>query len=225
MGSLGAAQPAGSVQSRDLWLLMRLLSAAQSVPRIADRLIAERGSLGSVLSASEERLRQLGADSNGVAIISLIREAIRAVADRPASDSRRIDRSEQLVDILYADMVWMEVEEFRAAFLDSGQRLIRIETLGRGSVNAAPVYPREVARRALELNAAAVILVHNHPSGDPRPSAADTAISRRVAAALATLDVVLVDHIIIGRGGWARAMQPLVPVSDISTDGISTASH
>lgn len=216
------SRPQSLPQSRDHWLLMRLLAAGQSLPRAADRLIAERGSLGAVLSASEERLRQLGADSNGVAIISLIREAIRAVTDQPADSQRLIERPEQLVDMLYADMVWLDVEEFRAAFLNSGRRLIKIETLGRGTFDAAPVYPREVARRALELNASAVILVHNHPSGDPRPSSADHAITRRVSAALATLEIMLVDHLIIGRQGWARAMQP---GSTISTVGISTETH
>jgi len=79
-----------------------------------------------------------------------------------------------------------------------------------------------VARRALELSATAVIIVHNHPSGDPRPSAADHDITRRIGAALATIDVALIDHLIISRGGWARAMQPLQP---ISTVGISTGGH
>jgi DNA repair protein RadC len=192
--------------SRDRWLLMRLLGAVESVPRLADRLLAERGSLGAVLALSDERLRQLGADANGIAILGLLREAISAVLSPEGPERPRIGDASTVAEWLYASMAWLPVEEVRALFLDGGQRLIRAERLGTGSVRAAVVYPREVARRALELSASAVILVHNHPSGDPTPSAEDVTISRRVAAALATIEVTLLDHVVIARGGWASAM-------------------
>jgi DNA repair protein RadC len=203
---LAPAGPARPGAARDRWLLMRLLAAGQSRPKLADRLIAEKGSLGSVLALSEERLRQLGADANGIAILTLLREAIGAVVDPRPSDRPRIENGAQIARTLFAEMAWLDVEQVRAAFLDSGQRLIAIEILGTGSVQGAAVYPREIARRTLELSAAAVVLVHNHPSGDPRPSAADIGISERVAAALGAIDATLLDHLVIARDGYASAM-------------------
>ncbi len=220
-----AAKRSPGAQSRDRWLLMRLLGAVESVPRLADRLLAERGSLGAVLTLSEERLRQLGADANGIAILGLVREAIGAVLSPEGQGRPRIAAPEAVVGWLYAEMAWLPVEEVRALFLDSGQHLIRAETLCAGSVRAATVYPREVARRALELAASAVILVHNHPSGDPTPSAGDVAMSRRVAAALGTIEVALLDHVVIGRDGWASAMprQPGQGDPGLSMIDMSTA--
>lgn len=198
----------GAAGSRDRWLLMRLFGAVESVPRLADRLLAERGSLGAVLALSDERLRQLGADANGIAILGLVREVISAVLSPERPERPRIEDASAVAEWLYASMAWLPIEEVRALFLDSGQRLIRAETLGTGSVRAAVVYPREVARRALELSAAAVILAHNHPSGDPTPSAEDVTMSRRMAAALATIEVTLLDHVVIARTGWTSAMPP-----------------
>ncbi|MFQ3666566.1 MAG: JAB domain-containing protein [Sphingomonadaceae bacterium] len=201
-----AEVPGAAGAARDRWLLMRLLAAGQSLPKLADRLIAERGSLGSVLALSEERLRQLGADANGIAILSLVREAIGAVVDPRPAERRRIDNGGQIARALFPEMAWLDFEQVRAAFLDAGQRLMTIEVLGSGTLHGATVYPREIARRTLELSAAAVILVHNHPSGDPRPSAEDVATSRRVAAALAAIDAMLLDHLVIAREGYASAM-------------------
>ena len=88
-------------------------------------------------------------------------------------------------------------------FLDKKNRLIADEMLGQGTVDHAPVYPREVARRALELSASALILVHNHPSGDPHPSAADVDMTRQVAAAIRVLNIALHDHLVVGKDGVA----------------------
>jgi DNA repair protein RadC len=90
-------------------------------------------------------------------------------------------------------------EQFRVLFLDVKNQLIADEVMNEGTVDHAPVYPREIARRAMELSAASVILVHNHPSGDPTPSQGDIEMTRRLAAALSTLNVVLHDHVIVGR--------------------------
>jgi DNA repair protein RadC len=94
-------------------------------------------------------------------------------------------------------------EQFRVLFLDKKNRLIADEMLGQGTVDHAPVYPREVARRALELSASALILVHNHPSGDPHPSAADVDMTRQVAAAIRVLNIALHDHLVVGKDGVA----------------------
>jgi len=94
-------------------------------------------------------------------------------------------------------------EQFRVLFLDKKNQLILDEVMNRGTVDHAPVYPREVMRRALELSAAAVILVHNHPSGDPTPSAADVEITRQVIDAGRTLKITVHDHLVVGREGVA----------------------
>jgi DNA repair protein RadC len=198
----GGLQAAGSDCPRDRWLLMRLLAAGQSMPRLADRLIEEQGSLGSVLAASEERLRQLGADSNGIAILNLIRETIGVVLERKATERLPVQDGSALAEAMFSEMAYLPVEQVRVAFLDAGRRLIRIEILGTGTARAAHVYPREIARRCLELSASGAVLVHNHPSGDPQPSADDVQMTRKVRRALEAIDVELVDHLVIGRRGY-----------------------
>jgi DNA repair protein RadC len=94
------------------------------------------------------------------------------------------------------------VEQFRLLFLDNKNRLLADEAQARGTVNHTPVYPREVVRRALELAATAIILVHNHPSGDPSPSRDDIEMTREIKAATGTLGILLHDHIIVGNGSW-----------------------
>lgn len=219
----GHRPQASEHHARDRWLLMRMLAAVQCEPRLSERLMGERGSLGAVLALSDERLRQLGADANGVTIIRLMREAVAAVTEPAVENRSRVISSQAVVDRLFAAMAWLSVEQVRAVYLDAGRCLIRSEILGTGSSRAAPVYPREVVRRALELSASSVILVHNHPSGDPTPSTADIALSRKMGEALATLDIDLVDHVVIARTGWASAMPRIGMPANISTARISTA--
>ncbi len=106
----------------------------------------------------------------------------------------------QLLDYLRVAQAGKQIEQFRLLFLDSKNRLIADEVHATGTIDETPVYPREVAKRALEHRAAALIVVHNHPSGDPTPSKADIAITREIAAALKALDIALHDHLILGRG-------------------------
>jgi DNA repair protein RadC len=94
------------------------------------------------------------------------------------------------------------IEQFRILFLDDEDRLLADEAQARGTVNHTPVYPREVARRALELDAAALVLVHNHPSGDPTPSREDLAMTKQVADALRVVGIAVRDHLIVGNGRW-----------------------
>lgn len=104
-----------------------------------------------------------------------------------------------LLDYCHTAMSHRETEHFRVLFLDRKNTLIADEELGRGTVDHVPVYPREVLRRALELNASALILVHNHPSGDPTPSAADISMTEQIQTAAQALSVTLHDHLIIGK--------------------------
>ncbi len=107
-----------------------------------------------------------------------------------------------LMAYLNAVMAREKVEQFRILFLDSQNRLLADEAQARGTVNHTPVYPREVVRRALELQAAAIILSHNHPSGDPTPSRDDIAMTRQIVEAAKTLSIAVHDHVIIGNGTW-----------------------
>ena len=107
----------------------------------------------------------------------------------------------QVLDYCRGAMAFLETEEFRILFLDKKNGLIADEVQGRGTVDHTPVYPREVIRRALELNASAIILVHNHPSGDPTPSTADVTMTETIADLAQSLGVKLHDHLIIGRNG------------------------
>ena len=109
---------------------------------------------------------------------------------------------QRLMDYLGAVLSRERVEQFRILFLDSRNRLLADEAQQRGTVNHTPVYPREVVKRALELHATALILVHNHPSGDPSPSRDDIEMTKAIGAAAAVLSVVLHDHVIVGNGRW-----------------------
>jgi DNA repair protein RadC len=109
---------------------------------------------------------------------------------------------ERLLDYCHAAMAFSEVEEFRLLFLDRKNRLIRDERQQRGTVDQTPIYGREVVKRALELHACAVIMVHNHPSGDPQPSANDITITQKVREALRHVDIALHDHLIVSRTGY-----------------------
>lgn len=108
-----------------------------------------------------------------------------------------------VLDYLKANMAFRETEQFRVLFLDKKNRLIVDETMGEGTVDHCPVYPREIAKRALAYNACAVILAHNHPSGDPTPSSADIAMTKKVAEALEVFSIAVHDHIVVGRNDHA----------------------
>jgi DNA repair protein RadC len=124
--------------------------------------------------------------------------AKRELLDRPIFSSW-----DKVLDYCHASMAREKIEQFRLLFLDSRNALIADEVQQTGTVNHTPVYPREVVRRALELRASAVIMVHNHPSGDPTPSKDDIAMTREVKEAADKLGIVLHDHIIVGRRGHA----------------------
>jgi DNA repair protein RadC len=109
---------------------------------------------------------------------------------------------DRLMDYLNAALARERVEQFRVLFLDVRNRLLADEAQARGTVNHTPVYPREVVKRALELQASAIILVHNHPSGDPTPSRDDIEMTREVKRAAAALSITLHDHVIVGNGRW-----------------------
>ena len=188
----------------DYELLEFLLFTAQprgDVKPLAKDLLKRFGGLAGVLSAQADSLLAIpGMGDASIAALKAVREAglrlLRAeVAGRPVLSSWK-----QLLDYCTATAGFAEVEEFHLLFLDRKNALIADERQQRGTVDHTPVYPREVVKRALELSASAIIMVHNHPSGDPTPSKADIEMTREVQKAAAVLGVTLHDHVILGRG-------------------------
>ena len=181
----------------------------RSIPRrdvkpLAKALVARFGSFAEVLSAEPARLLEVEGVSAGIAADLKVIEAAGRRLARGAIRGRAVLESwGALQEYLRATMAFAPREEFRVLFLDKRNHLIADEVQGRGTVDHTPVYPREVARRALELSATAIILAHNHPSGDPTPSAADVAMTREIVAVLAPLKIVVHDHVILGRNGHA----------------------
>ena len=167
---------------------------------LAEELLDRFGSLAEVLSAEPEALAAAGLSMSAIAGVRLVRElALRFM--RAELHSRPLVTSwDTLINYCSAQIAHSKVEEFHILFLDRKNALIKHERQQRGTVDHTPVYTREVVKRALELGASALILVHNHPSGDPTPSQADIAVTKDIVKAAAPLGVTVHDHLIIGRG-------------------------
>ena len=196
---------AGAEGFPDYELLEFLLFSAlprQDTKPLAKALIARFGSFADAVSADREALLGVpGVGEAAVATLLAVREAARRLVRAELRERPVIASWEKLVDYCTATMAYAAVEEFRLLFLDRRNVLIADERQQRGTIDQAPVYVREVVKRALELGASAIIMVHNHPSGDPTPSRSDIEITKQVAQAAAPLGVRLHDHIVIGRSG------------------------
>jgi DNA repair protein RadC len=170
---------------------------------IARALINRFGSFAASISVSPQELRAVeGLGDAGASALKIVQAAALRLARAEVQDRPLLSQWETLMGYLNAVMAREKVEQFRVLFLDTRNRLLADEAQGRGTVNHTPVYPREVVRRALELHATAIILAHNHPSGDPTPSRADIDMTREIKAAAQALSIVLHDHVIIGNGKW-----------------------
>ncbi len=198
---------AGSAALADYELLELVLF--RSIPRrdtkpVAKALIARFGGLAEALNAPTARLVEVPGVGLSTALDLRIVSAVNERAMRSAIRSREVLGSWAAV-IAYctAAMAHQPREEFRILFLDKKNALIADEVQQTGTVDHTPVYPREVVRRALELSATAVILVHNHPSGDPTPSRADVEMTKTIAETAKPLGISVHDHLIIGRSGHA----------------------
>jgi DNA repair protein RadC len=169
------------------------------VKPLAKALLEEFGGFAKVMSAEPEALHEAGLGLAGIAAIKSVREAALRLM-RSELEARPIVNSwDKLIDYCSAQIAHGQVEEFHILFLDRKNVLLKHERQQRGTVDHTPVYPREVVKRALELQASALILVHNHPSGDPTPSKADIAVTQDIKRAAAPLNITLHDHVIIGR--------------------------
>ena len=189
--------------------LLALALPRRDTKPIAKRLIREFGGFGAVLSADAEALTGAGELSEGaVAAIKIAQAAALRLLASKVEGREMLGSWQALTDYLRADMAHNPVERVRVLYLNTRNVLIRNEMLSEGSVDEAAVYVREVIRRALACHAAAIILVHNHPSGDPQPSHQDIQLTREIIAAGKPLGIAVHDHVIVGTKGHTslRAM-------------------
>ncbi len=170
---------------------------------IAKALLARFHSFAGAIAAPLADLRAIeGLGEAGAAALKTVQAAALRLARTELLDRPLLDNWARLMDYLNAALARERVEQFRVLFLDARNHLLADEVQARGTINHTPVYPREVVKRALDLHAAAIILVHNHPSGDPTPSREDIAMTAETRKAAEALSLVLHDHIIIGNGRW-----------------------
>ena len=173
----------------------------QDVKPLARRLLDTFGDLNRVVTAPVPRLMAVEGVGEAVVQDLKILEAVSQRMMRARVMNRPVLSSwDALLDYCHTAMAHRETEQFRILFLDRKNVLIADEEQARGTVDHVPVYPREVVKRALELNASALILVHNHPSGDPTPSESDISMTAQVQDAAAVLGITLHDHLIVGKG-------------------------
>ena len=193
----------GSLGCRSI-LVELLRPFGADAPAWTDNLVDEFGSLAGVLAAGPDaQARVLGAGNPAIPHLGMVRGVMLHVLRGEALSGPVLTDSKALLDYLMADMAYLPAERLRVLFLNSKNRLLRDEVMSEGSVNETPVYPREIMRRALEIGATALILAHNHPSGDPQPSQGDIEATARIVAAASPLEIRVHDHVIIGRSGWS----------------------
>lgn len=196
---------AGGEAIPDYELLELILFSARprgDVKPLAKRLLKEFGTFAKVMYADESALRAVDEVGDAtIAALKTIRVAAQRLIKSEITDQPIIQSWSALMDYCKLAMGSSKVEEFRVLFLNHRHALIADEVMQRGTINHTPVYPREIVKRALELSAAAVILLHNHPSGDPTPSKADIDVTKKIVEATATIGVTVHDHVIITETG------------------------
>jgi len=197
----------GEQAMRDYELLELMLFRSipqRDVKPLAKAMIARFGSFAEVIGAPRERLIEIDGVGEATALdLKLVEAAARRLA-RGAIGQRAVLASwKDVIEYCRTAMAFSEREQFRILFLDKRNFLIADEVQSNGTVDHTPVYPREVVKRALELSASALILVHNHPSGDPTPSNADIRMTNDLQNIAKPLGIALHDHIIVGRNGHA----------------------
>ena len=194
---------AGGAALPDYELLELVLFRAiprQDVKPLARALIDRFGDFNGVVSAPPVRLSDVPGVGPAVIVeLKVIEAAAHRMARARVMQRHVLSSWDALLDYCHTVMAHRDTEQFRVLYLDRKNVLIADEEQARGTVDHVPVYPREVVKRALELNASALILVHNHPSGDPTPSDADISMTAQVVAAAAALGITVHDHLIIGR--------------------------
>ncbi|MGZ0190623.1 MAG: RadC family protein [Alphaproteobacteria bacterium] len=190
----------------DYELLELLLSQAiprQDVKPLAKSLIDAFGDFAGVISAEPARLSTIkGMGDAGIAAIKLTQAAALRLSRQQVMGQNVLNSWDKLMDYIRAAMAREKVEQLRLLFLNRKNVLIADEVQQKGTIDHTPLYTREVVKRALELGAAALIIVHNHPSGDPTPSKDDIAMTKQVRDALSKVGVVLHDHVVVGANSY-----------------------
>jgi DNA repair protein RadC len=186
-----------------LEMVLYIAVARCDTKALAKTLLARFGSFANVIAATEKELTAVkGIGPNGAATLKVVHAAAVRLTHAEVKDAPVLNNWDRLMDYLQAAIAREPIEHFRVLFLDTRNKLIADEAQARGTVNHTPVYPREVVRRALEHKATALILAHNHPSGDPSPSRADIEMTQAIKEAAAALEIVIHDHIIVGNGKY-----------------------
>jgi DNA repair protein RadC len=193
-----AAGPDALADHEMLEMLLFLALPRRDTKTIARELLKTFGGFGPAVTASPGELRRVeGLGDAGIAALKLAHATASRLLRGDLAAKPLLKSWDALTDYLRVTLGHERIEQFHVLFLDARARLIHDELMGRGTINHAPVYPREIARRALELQASTVILAHNHPSGTTEPSRDDVAMTREVRRALQPLGVVLHDHLIV----------------------------
>ena len=203
-----AAGPESVADHELLELLLFLALPRRDTKPIARALLGRFGSFANAIAAPLNELRGVeGMGEAGAAALKTVQAAALRLMRAEVREQPLLSNWDALMGYLTAVLARERVEQFRILFLDGRNRLLGDEAQSRGTVNHTPVYPREVAKRALELHATAIILVHNHPSGDTTPSSADVEMTGEINRALGPLGIVLHDHVIVGSAGWLSFRQ------------------
>jgi len=191
----------GGKGMEDYEILEMLLFASKprsDVKPLAKELVSKFGNMAAVLSAPPNELGNLGGMSDGaIASLKVAREAAVRMLAADIEDKPILQSWKNVLEYCRASMSFNKTEQFRIFFLDKKNKLIADELQQEGTVDHTPIYPREVVKRALELGASSIILVHNHPSGDPTPSKADVKMTEQIVMAAASLGVEVHDHLIV----------------------------
>jgi DNA repair protein RadC len=178
--------------------------ARRDLKPLAKELLEQFGSFAEVVSAPLERLKSIkGLGEAAITELKIVEAAAHQLARGQVQKRRVLSSWSNVLDYCRTAMAFADKEQFRVLFLDKRNRLIADELQQEGTVDHTPVYPREVVKRALELSATAIILVHNHPSGDPNPSQADVQMTKEIVSVAQPLGISVHDHIIVGKDGHA----------------------
>lgn len=182
--------------------LLALAIPRRDTKELAKQLIETYGGFSALLTADAESIaKQPGMGETSTAAIKIVQAAALRLLSEPVRSQPLLSSWDALLDYLRADMAHLTIERVRVLYLNSKNMLIRDELASEGSIDQSAVYTREVVRRAMDLGAAAIILVHNHPSGDSTPSRQDIAMTRALADAAKAFDIAVHDHVIVGKDG------------------------
>ena len=197
-----AVGEAGVADYELLELILFRAIPRRDVKPLAKALIARFGSFAETIAARTERLREIpGLGESAITDLKIVEAAARRLTKGAIKARPTLGSWTEVLDYCRTAMAFNDREEFRVLFLDKRNMLIGDEVQGRGTVDHTPVYPREVVRRALELGSTALVLVHNHPSGDPTPSTADIRMTHEIIAIAKPMGIAIHDHLIVGKHG------------------------